>query len=265
MLFKDFLQPEIDIIEDIKVVTHEDVKLCFLSFVKPTLAEMKFGVSFDTYSDAFNKYLETVTDKEHTVLITHQSFENCTTGKSEAMTFFDDAILLKDVADFPLTLAAHIHKKQKVGDNVYYCGSLLPYAFGDSYSYDVRVWDIQPDGTYAYEDYPINILHDLQVIKGSLQHCLAQEDTGAFVKIELIDETLTPEFALTELKTHFKNLVTVSNGIKDTWEADLNKPMEQFASFTEAIDSFCQQIEIPEFNAEQKALIEEVIHEVTNS
>ena len=265
MLFSSFLRPEIDIIEDVMTTVVDDVKLCFLSFVKPVTAEMRFNKVFDSYSNAFNAYLENVQDKAHTVLTIHQSVEKCTTGKSEALTFFDDAVLLKDVADFPLVLAAHIHKKQKVGTNVYYCGSLLPYAFGDSYSYDVRVWDIQPDGTYTYEDYPITILHDLQVIKGNLQHCLSQKDTGAFVKVELIDETLTPEFAITELKAHFKNLVTVTAGVKDTWEADLNKPMEQFASFTEAIDSFCQQIEIPEFTAEQKALIEEVIHEVTNS
>lgn len=265
MLFRYFLQPEIEIIEDVMTTVVDDVKLCFLSFVKPVTAEMRFNKVFDSYSDAFNAYLTNVQNKEHAVLTIHQSVENCTTGKSEALTFFDDAILLKDVADFPLVLAAHIHKKQKVGDNVYYCGSLLPYAFGDSYSYDVRIWDIQPDGTYTYEDYPINILHDLQVVKGNLQHCLTVADTGAFVKVELIDETLTPEFAITELKAHFKNLVTVTAGIKDTWEADLNKPMEQFASFSEAVDSFCQQIEIPEFNANQKALIEEVIHEVTNS
>lgn len=262
MLFSSFLRPEIDIIEDVMTTVVDGVKLCFLSFVKPVTAEMRFNRTFDNYSDAFNAYLKDVTAKEHTTLITHQSFENCTTGKSEALTFFDDAILLSDVKDYALVLAAHIHKKQKVGDNVYYCGSLLPYAFGDSYSYDVRVWDIQPDGTYTYEDYPINILHDLQVVKGNLQHCLAQEDTGAFVKVELIDETLTPEFAITELKAHFKNLVTVTAGVKDTWEADLNKPMEQFASFTEAIDSFCQQIEIPEFTDSQKAIIVEVADEV---
>ena len=265
MLFSSFLRPEIEIIEDVMTTVVDDVKLCFLSFVKPVTAEMRFNRTFDSYSDAVNAYLENVQNKEHTVLTIHQSVENCTTGKSETLTFFDDAILLKDVAEFPLILAAHIHKKQKVGDNVYYCGSLLPYAFGDSYSYDVRIWDIKSDGTYTYEDYPITILHDLQVIKGNLQHCLAQEDTGAFVKVELIDETVTPEFALTELKAHFENLVTVTSGVKDTWEADLNKPMEQFASFSEAVDSFCQQIEIPEFNAEQKAIVEEVLHEVINS
>lgn len=265
MLFKDFLKPEIDIIEDVATVEYDGVKMCLLSFVKPVLAEMRFNKAFDSYSDAFNAYLADVSDKEHTTLVIHQSVENCTTGHSEAMTFFDDAVLLKDVAEYPLVLAAHIHKKQKVGDNVYYCGSLLPYAFGDSYSYDVRVWDIKADGTYTYEDHPITILHDLQVIKGNLQHCLSVADIGAFVKVELIDNDITPEFAITELKAHFKNLVTVTSGIKDTWEADLNKPMEQFASFSEAVDSFCQQIEIPEFNDSQKALIEEVLHEVTNS
>ena len=262
MLFSSFLRPEIEIIEDVMTTVVDDVKLCFMSFVKPVTAEMRFNKVFDSYSDAFNAYLKNVQDKEHTVLTIHQSVENCTTGKSEAMTFFDDAVLLKDVADFPLVLAAHIHKKQKVGDNVYYCGSLLSYAFGDVYTKDIRVWDIKSDGTYTYEDHPITILHDLQIVKGNLQHCLSEADTGAFVKVELIDETLTPEFAITELKTHFVNLVTVTSGIKDTWEADLNKPASQFASFEEAVDSFCQQIEIPEFTAEQKAIIVEVADEV---
>ena len=56
--------------------------------------------------------------------------------------------------------------------------------------------------------------------------------------------------------------MTVTSGIKDTWEADLNKPTAQFSSFTEAVDSFCTQIDIPEFNADQKARIEEVLNEV---
>lgn len=265
MLFKDFLKPEIDIIEDVATVEYDGVKLCFLSFVKPALAEMRFNKTFDSYSDAFNAYLEDVTDKEHTTLVIHQSVENCTTGHSEAMTFFDDAVLLKDVAEYPLVLAAHIHKKQKVGNNVYYSGSLLPYAFGDAYSYDVRIWDISADGTYTYTDYPINIRHDLQVIKGDLKHCLEQADTGAFVKVELIDNDITPEFAIAELKAHFSNLVTVVSGIKDTWEADLNKPTAQFASFADAVYGFCEQIDIPEFNDSQKALIEEALHEVTHT
>lgn len=262
MLFKEFLKPEIDIIEDVETVEYDGVKLCLMSFVKPVLAEMRFGKTFDSYSDAFNAYLTDVADKEHTTLVIHQSVENCTTGKSEAMTFFDDAILLKDVKNYALVLAAHIHKKQKVGDNVYYSGSLLPYAFGDSYSYDVRIWDIQSDGTYTYEDHPITILHDLQVVKGNLQHCLSVADTGAFVKVELIDNDVTPEFAIAELKVHFKNLITVTSGVKDTWEADLNKPTSQFASFEEAVDSFCSQIDIPEFTAEQKAIIVEVANEI---
>lgn len=265
MLFKDFLKPEIDIIEDVETVEYDGVKMCLLSFVKPALAEMKYGKTFDNYSDAFNAYLTNVADKEHTVLTIHQSVENCTTGHSEAMTFFDDAILLKDVAEYPLVLSAHIHKKQKVGNNVYYSGSLLPYAFGDIFTSDVRIWDIATDGTYTYTDCPIEILHDLQVIKGDLKHCLEQPDTGAYVKVELIDNDITPEFAIAELKAHFANLVTVTSGIKDTWEADLNKPTAQFASFADAVDSFCAQIDIPEFNDSQKALIEEALHEVTHT
>ena len=94
MLFSSFLRPSIEIIEDVMTTTVDDVKLCFMSFVKPVTAEMRFNKVFDNYSDAFNACLENVQDKEHTVLAIHQSVENCTTGKSEAMTFFDEKSVL---------------------------------------------------------------------------------------------------------------------------------------------------------------------------
>lgn len=263
-LVSDFLAPEITIVDDCTLVNCDDVTMYMLPFIKPASAEQKFDKEFINYSDVFTAYLANISDKEHTVLVTHQSFENCTTGHSEVMTFFDDAISLSDVSNFKLVLAAHIHKKQKVGSNVYYCGSLLPYAFGDAYTYDVRIWDITTDNI-TYTDYPINVLHDLQIIKGNLKHCLSVPDTGAFVKVELIDELVSPEFAINELKSHFANLVTVISGIADTWEADLDKPTAQFASIPEAIDSFCDQLDTPRFADSQKLLIEECLNENINS
>lgn len=265
MLFSTFLRPYIDIVEECMTTIVDNVKLCFLSFVKPVSAELKFGKQYGSYSEAFNAYMEHVQNKESTVLITHQSFENCTTGHSEVMTFFDDAILLKDVEQFPLVLAAHIHKKQKVGNNVFYCGSLLPYAFGDVFTSDIRIWDINADSTYTYTDYPITVLHQLQVVRGDLDTCLAVPDTGAFVKVEFTDVNTAPEFVLKQLQAHFKNLITVTHGKQNTWEADLNKPTEQFHSVGEAIDSFCAQLEIPLFTEIQKSYIEEVHNEVTQA
>ena len=263
-LVSDFLAPEITIVDDCTLVNCDDVTLCLLPFVKPASAEQKFDKEFTNYSDAFNAYLANISDKEHTVLVAHQSFENCTTGHSEVMTFFDDAISLSDISNFKLVLAAHIHKKQKVGSNVYYCGSLLPYAFGDTYTYDVRIWDITTDNV-TYTDYPINVLHDLQIIKGNLKHCLSVSDTGAFVKVELIDELVSPEFAINELKSHFANLVTVISGVQETWNVDFEKPTAQFASIPEAIDSFCDQLDTPRLSDSQKLLIEECLNENINS
>ena len=266
LLFKEFLFPEITIIGDCLITNYEGVSLCFLSFVKPSFAEMKFGKEFNNYSEAFRTYLADMTTEERakTVLITHQTFEGCTTGHSEIMSFFDDAIMLEDIKAFPLVLAAHIHKKQKVGSNVYYCGSLLPYAFGDAYTYDVRIWDITVDNI-TYIDYPINVLHDLQIIKGDLKHCLSVSDTGAFVKIELIDELISPELAINELKSHFANLVTVISGVQETWNVDFEKPTAQFASIPEAIDSFCDQLDTPRLSDSQKLLIEGCLNENINS
>lgn len=267
LLFKEFLFPEITIIDDCLTTIFEGVSLCFLAFVKPSSAEMKFGKGFNNYSEAFRAYLADmpIEERTKTVLVTHQTFEGCTTGHSETMSFFDDAIMLEDVKAFPLVVAAHIHKRQKVGMNVYYSGSLLPYAFGDVFTSDIRIWDINANGTYTYTDHPITVLHQLQVVRGDLVTCLAVPDTGAYVKVEFTDDNIAPELVLKQLQAHFKNLITVTHGKQNTWEADLNKPTEQFHSIEEAIDSFCTQIEIPLFTDVQKSYIQEVHNEVAQA
>ena len=71
--------------------------------------------------------------------------------------------------------------------------------------------------------------------------------------------------ALPQLQNHFKNMVTAVSKITDDWEADLNKPMVQFDSIESALDSFCNQIEVLVLESEQLRLVQEVVHEITET
>lgn len=269
-LWTDLVGKNIHIVTDCEEIEIEDISFLAVSFVKPTIAQTKFGMTFDTYDDAFAAYLPLGSAREDYILIAHQTFEGCTTGSSEAISFFDDAISQRNVFEFPLIMAGHIHKRQKIG-NIYYPGSLMPYAFGDVYAGGITVWDIDRAwGDFSTleissEVVPVKLFRDFQIIRGSLKHCLEIPDTGAYIKVELVDENVPLDVALPELQFHFKNLVTAVSKLKDEWEADLNKEIVQFDSIESALDSFCNQIEVPVLDSNKLRMVQEVIHEITET
>ena len=162
----------------------------------------------------------------------------------------------------------HIHKKQRIR-NIYYPGSLMPYAFGDEYAGGFTVWDIKLSNHFSWEYditsevVPVKLRREFQIIRGSLKHCLSIPDTGAYIKVELVDEDVPLDVALPQLQAHFENMVTAVSKITDDWEADLNKPMVQFDSIESALDSFCNQLEVPVLDTKKLQLIQEVVHEIT--
>lgn len=267
-LWSDFVGTRVhivcDVAEDIQI---EDIPFRAISFVKPSIAETKFNKEFDSYNEAFKAYLPADTG---TILIAHQTFEGCTTGSSEAMSFFDDAVSQDVVREYPLVMAGHIHKKQRIR-NIYYPGSLMPYAFGDEYSGGFTIWNIKLSEHFSWEYditrevVPVKLHREFQIVRGDLKHCLLIPDTGAYVKVELVDENVPLDVALPELQAHFKNLVTAVSRITDEWEADLNKPMVQFDSIETALDSFCNQLDVPVLDSAKLRLIKEVVHEITDT
>ena len=265
-LWSDFVGTRVHIVNDEETIYIEGIPFHAVSFVKPTIAQTKFNRPFETYNEAFEAYLPEE-NRANTILIAHQTFEGCTTGSSEAMSFFDDAVSKDVVKEFPIVLAGHIHKRQCI-DNIYYPGSLMPYAFGDEYAGGFTVWDIKnSDGAFlAVPDvYPVHLYREFQIVRGDLKHCLEIIDVGNYVKVELIDENVPLDVALPQLQDHFKNMVTAVSKITDDWEADLNKPMVQFDSIESALDSFCNQIEVPVLESNQLKLIQEVVHEITET
>lgn len=265
-LWENFVGTNIHIVRDVEDIEIEGIPFRAISFVKPTIAETKFNREFATYNEAFRAYLP---ENTGTILIAHQTFEGCTTGSSEAMSFFDDAVSQEVVKAYPLVMAGHIHKKQRIR-NIFYPGSLMPYAFGDEYAGGVTVWNINLSNHFSWEYditselIPIKLLHEFQIIRGSLKHCLSIPDTEAYIKVELVDEDVPFDVALPELQAHFKNLVTALSKITDDWEADLSKPMVQFDSIESALDSFCNQLDVPVLDSDKLRLVQEVVHEITS-
>lgn len=242
--------------------------LLLVPFVKPSTVESVTGESDLTYDEAFktvvNRFLEDEdVDAREVILVAHQSFEGCKLGESEFRPFMSDAISLDTVADFPLVLAGHIHAYQRL-NNVSYCGSLLPYAFGDDYNAGISIWEQHSDASWTHRRVPLHIKHKLVTLNGDLAHCLAQDAPDDYVKVNLVNCAHFDE-ALHKLEEHFPLLCTVTTDAVDDWEADLTKEVVAFENFEEALNAFCDHLEVPRFKGRRAEIIQEALDAYQNS
>ena len=236
-----------------------------IPFLKPATLEHRWGDVVDTYDEAFKNVLSVVEetyDKTKAVIICHQTLEGGKTGESEFKPFMPDAISLGNFKGYPLVLVGHLHAHQKL-DNAVYSGSLLPYAFGDEYDAGISIWS-NDSGTWTHTREPLNVLHPLKTITGGLAHCLSQDAPDCYVKVKLTDGAYIDD-ALPKLQEHFPLLMSVITDATDTWEADLDKPIGTFSSVPEALVSFCEHLEIPEFTGRRKELIQEALDAYTTT
>lgn len=242
------------------VTLPQDIKLLCIPFLKPTILESRLGIQTDDYDSAYREVIKLVAQEteinEHTPLVAHQTFEGGMTGESEFKPFMSDAISLDAVKDFPVVMAGHLHAKQQL-NNVYYSGSLLPYAFGDKYLPSITIWEFDGED-WVREEVPINLVHPLKEIKGDLAHCLSIPDTMDYIKVKLVD-CLHFDEALAKLEDHFSYLCCVITDSTDEWVADLSKPIAAFGNLEEALDAFCEHLEVPPLNKRRKELIQEAL------
>lgn len=245
------------------------IKFVGVPFTKPVEINSAMKTDFEDYDSAY-KYLLTLVkencgvDPKTSVLIAHQTFEGGRTGESEFKPFMSDAVSLNSVKEYSVVMAGHLHAYQVLG-NVMYSGSLLPYAFGDDYNAGITLWTYNND-SWSSERLPLNLLHPLKLIQGSLSACLAEEDTeeGSYIKVKLVD-CLHFDEALRLLQDKFKFLLAVTTDSAEDWVADLDKPVGTFQNVQEAIDAFCEFMEIPKFTGNKKKLMEEAINAFTKN
>lgn len=257
------------------------LQLVCVPFAKPATLESYYrrypekkpdtDIDLDSYDATYAEILRMIKSEieinDRTLLIAHQTFEGGKTGESEFKPFMSDAISLNTVNDFPAVLAGHLHAYQKLG-NVHYSGSLLPYAFGDEYNQGVSIWRHIPNKdkiSWIQERTSMKIMHKLRVVEGNLEHCLNEQVLPTeyicateFVKVKLTG-CLHFDEAVAKLQDKFPILLSVVCDDGDQWIADLDKPVQAFTNIQEALDAFCDHLEIPRFEGEKKKLIQEAL------
>lgn len=130
--------------------------------------------------------------------------------------------------EFDYVALGHLHRPQKVGEHVYYSGSLLPYSFSEAEQQkQVLLYDTCNQKVYARTIEP---LHPLYVLKGSLSYLqqLRQVDDGypqGYVKLQLLDVCVSYEM-LTYFQEHYPGLLQLS-GKNEQIKSKISLDVEQ--------------------------------------
>ena len=160
--------------------------------------------------------------KTMNVIFAHQEFKGCKMG----------AIISKDgdewKDDYPLVISGHIHDNQRIGKNIYYPGTPLQHAFGDT---DKRiVCCIDENGSYV--DLPLDVptkriinssikdVKDIKNIKanesiklklkGTAEECKLFKQTSVYT--EYINKGVKIQFEVGDVKS--KSSVSLTDDVK---------------------------------------------------
>lgn len=197
------------------------LELYLLPFIKPAVVRSFYPEeSIETYEDAVRVVLShsDIDPQKRNVLVAHQFVTNNgrEPERSDSETLSVGALDQVDVSlfdGFDYVALGHIHGPQKIGrETVRYCGSPLKYSFSEwRHKKSVTIVELKEKGIVLLEQIPLQPIHDLREIRGTLSSLLqpevvAQGDPQDYLRVILTDE-IPPYDPLGQLRQVYPNLL----------------------------------------------------------
>ncbi|WP_302769508.1 exonuclease SbcCD subunit D [Anaerotignum lactatifermentans] len=248
-----------------------EIHFYLLPFLKPaTVSAFREGGESLTYAEAVKWALET-TDLDTTkrnVLLAHQFVTwKGTAEESDSETKTLGGVDEMDASlffDFDYVALGHLHSPQRIGrDTIRYGGSPLKYSFSElRQKKGVTLVEIQEKGTVTTEFLPLEPLHPLREMKGTLDDLLeAAEEAGGsedYVRAILIDEGAVYD-PVGRLRVYYPNLMTLEMAQRGESQRDLSLEMDQEQLSGPALFAgFFEKQNDREMDVAQKALVEKI-------
>ncbi len=232
------------------------LELYLLPFIKPAVVRSFYPEeSIETYEDAVRVALShsDIDPQKRNVLVAHQFVTNNgrEPERSDSETLSVGALDQVDVSlfdGFDYVALGHIHGLQKIGrETVRYCGSPLKYSFSEwRHKKSVTIVELKEKGIVLLEQVPLQPIHDLREIRGTLSSLLqpevvAQGDPQDYLRVILTDE-IPPYDPLGQLRQVYPNLlrldferneVAAMESITAAQDVEEKTIMELFSDFYE--------------------------------
>lgn len=232
------------------------LELYLLPFIKPAVVRSFYPEeSIETYEDAVRVALShsDIDPQKRNVLVAHQFVTNNgrEPERSDSETLSVGALDQVDVSlfdGFDYVALGHIHGPQKIGrETVRYCGSPLKYSFSEwRHKKSVTIVELKEKGIVLLEQVPLQPIHDLREIRGTLSSLLqpevvAQGDPQDYLRVILTNE-IPPYDPLGQLRQVYPNLlrldferneVAAMESITAAQDVEEKTIMELFSDFYE--------------------------------
>lgn len=127
----------LEVVDEVKTCECDGESFVLVPYVPPG----RFEEALNTIGDAW---------KKTTCIFAHQEFYGCKMG---AITSLDGDHW---PIEYPQVISGHIHSKDKLQDNIYYTGSAMQHAFGESEKNTVAVLDFEM-GKYKCREVDLNL------------------------------------------------------------------------------------------------------------
>lgn len=248
-----------------------EIHFYLLPFLKPaTVSAFREGGESLTYAEAVKWALETmdIDTTKRNVLLAHQFVTwKGTAEESDSETKTLGGVDEMDASlffDFDYVALGHLHSPQRIGrDTIRYGGSPLKYSFSElRQKKGVTLVEIQEKGNITTEFLPLEPLHPLREIKGTLADLLeAAEEAGGsedYVRAILTDEGVVYD-PVGRLRVYYPNLMTLEMAQRGERQEDFSLQLDQEQLSGPALFAgFFEKQNDREMSEAQKALVEKI-------
>lgn len=251
-----------------------NVNFYLLPFVRPSMVKLITGVGEDgnnlSYDAALHRLInrECMNDKERNVIVSHQFYlpkgkkaEDVERMDSEIKTVGNiDEVCAEVLEKFDYAALGHIHKPMKVGSEVIrYCGTPLACSVSEAgQEKGIIMVDMGEKGRLTTTVLPLIPLHQVRVLKGSLQEVLAQSCED-YVTVILTDKVDLDAMDMQDrLKYAFPRLLEIRRENEDRIDYMSAPGAEEILNPFALCCSFLEGM----IDAEDKKILQEVINAV---
>ena len=175
-----------------------------------------------------------------------------TTGKVSAENF----------SGYDYVALGHLHRPQKISENIFYSGSPLKYSAKEStHKKGVTLVELDGHGFVRAENIPLTPLRDLIEVSGTLADFLAQPPDYSYAYVTLTDETFVYD-AAQKLREVFPHIMEVKNQSRP--KGFIEEPARQFredATLFEQFEDFFKEMTRRDLNNDERAALKEIFLE----
>lgn len=203
--------------------------------IEKTYNDIKFIFSPYTPNGRFIEALNTLENdwKDADCIFAHQEFQGCKMG----------AIISTDGdkwdLDFPNVVSGHIHSKQTPQPNIYYTGSSLQHAFGESENVSIAILEFEKKSPkYTRVEHDLGMLKK-RIVYTDFDNVTESEIAGSNVKLTIRGDDYN-EFKLFKKSDKYKNLIDSGTKIVFKLNKQNVEPTSDTIDFEHILYNICK-------------------------